>query len=146
MKLEYPQYYRLTRNMIQLIKFFSSNYGDIIQKFGEENLYNLEKDMSKLLTKHDLKSDGYLKTYLREVQSTSEQIEEEMIKSSANTDNVGLFQLIIREGLREKTTLEEDKELKRSINGHPPFMERSLCIDNAKKFVYNIATRGHVPP
>jgi hypothetical protein len=99
-KLEHPQYYRLTWNMWQLIEIFRLDYDDLIKNFGEENLFNLEEDVSRLLTKYDHKSDGYIKTYLKEVQSTSEIIQEEMIKSSTTTDDVGLFQSILLEGLR----------------------------------------------
>jgi hypothetical protein len=86
--------------MWQLIEIFRLDYDDLIKNFGEENLFNLEEDVSRLLTKYDHKSDGYIKTYLKEVQSTSEIIQEEMIKSSTTTDDVGLFQSILLEGLR----------------------------------------------
>lgn len=100
MKLQYPQYYRFTRNVIQLIDFFRSDYEDIIEKFGEENLFNFERDFSKLMKNYELLSSGYINTYLSEDCGWGEKIEDKLLENDEDAVTTALFLAKIQEGLR----------------------------------------------
>ena len=102
MKLQYPQYYRLTRNMLQLVDFFKSDYEDLVENFGQENLFNFEQEVSKLIQKYEFKSRGYLHTYLSEERGRYEKLEEKISKDDINAENLDLFQSMVQDGLSRR--------------------------------------------
>ena len=94
-RILYPKYYRLMKNVFQLVDIFSMNYHQLIDKIGIDAFLNFEKDLNNLLRKYETNHSSIIRGYPRTEEEIDAEIEVQEIPALTEEDFFNIISDVI---------------------------------------------------